>query len=70
MWDLVGKKIKSLRKALGDNQAEFGERFGVEQATVSRWEKGEPVQRKHQEPTLPASSARTASLRLPTARGM
>lgn len=39
-----------LRKALGENQAEFGARFGVEQATVSRWEKGEPVQRKFQAP--------------------
>lgn len=50
MWDLVGKKIRNLRKALGENQAEFGARFEVEQATVSRWEKGEPVQRKYQEP--------------------
>lgn len=46
MWDLVGQKIRSLRKALGENQAEFGARFDVEQATVSRWEKGDPVQRK------------------------
>jgi phage repressor protein C with HTH and peptisase S24 domain len=50
MWDTVGKKIRSLRKALGENQATFGARFEVEQATVSRWEKGEPVQRKHHEP--------------------
>lgn len=50
MWDTIGQKIRKLRKALGENQAEFGARFGVEQATVSRWEKGEPVQRKFHEP--------------------
>lgn len=50
MWHLVGKKIRSLRKALGESQAEFGARFDVEQASVSRWEKGVSVQRKYQEP--------------------
>lgn len=35
---------------MGESQAEFGDRFAVEQATVSRWEKGEPVARRHQDP--------------------
>jgi phage repressor protein C with HTH and peptisase S24 domain len=49
MWTDVGRKIRALRNALRESQAEFGDRFGVEQATVSRWEKGlSPVQRKHQ----------------------
>lgn len=47
MSSTTGDKIKSLRTALGESQAVFGERFGVEQATISRWEKGEPVQRKY-----------------------
>src|SRR5262245_34764370 len=41
----IGLKIKSLRLALNESQAVFGDRFGVEQATVSRWEKGLPVGR-------------------------
>lgn len=45
----IGKKIAALRTALREGQAIFGERFGVEQATVSRWEKGSPVARKHQD---------------------
>ena len=45
----VALKIRKLRKSLNENQAEFGERFGVEQATVSRWEAGKPVGRKYQE---------------------
>jgi len=49
MWDLVGKKIRRLRESLDESQAEFGDRFGVEQGTVSRWEVGKPVQRKHHE---------------------
>ncbi|MFZ4807512.1 MAG: XRE family transcriptional regulator [Hyphomicrobiaceae bacterium] len=43
----VGAKIRRLRMALGESQALFGDRFSVEQPTVSRWEKGEEVQRKH-----------------------
>lgn len=46
MSEQVGAKIRRLRKLLGESQAVFGERFGVEQATVSRWEKGEPVKRE------------------------
>jgi SOS-response transcriptional repressor LexA len=33
-------KIATLRRTLGENQTEFGERFGVSQGSVSRWEKG------------------------------
>lgn len=31
-------KIRSARQALGESQAAFGERFGVNQSTVDRWE--------------------------------
>lgn len=46
----AGSKIASLRAALGDSQELFGERFGVTQTTVSRWEDGVPVARKYQQP--------------------
>jgi transcriptional regulator with XRE-family HTH domain len=36
----LATKIAALRRSLGDNQSEFGERFGVSQGSVSRWEKG------------------------------
>lgn len=49
MWKAVGKKIRQLRKALNEGQAAFGDRFGVEQATVSRWEKGLVVARRYQD---------------------
>lgn len=46
----VGSKIQALRELLGESQEEFGGRFDVEQATVSRWEKDKsPVARKHRE---------------------
>lgn len=44
----IGRKIGLLRASLGESQEDFGKRFGVEQATISRWEKGDPVARKHQ----------------------
>lgn len=40
MADSLSTRIQSLRRKLGLNQAEFGKRLGVNQATVSRWEKG------------------------------
>lgn len=36
----LGKRIRSLRKHLKESQAVFADRFGVEQPTVSRWERG------------------------------
>lgn len=30
--------IKTVRETLGESQARFGERFGVDQSTVHRWE--------------------------------
>jgi DNA-binding transcriptional regulator YiaG len=34
----LGQRISRLRRALGENQHDFGLRFGVGQTTVSRWE--------------------------------
>lgn len=36
----LSSRIHRIRRDLGLNQADFGERLGVNQATVSRWEKG------------------------------
>lgn len=48
-WDSsIGEKIRRLRQALGETQASFAFRLGVEQPTVSRWEKGGVVDMKHQ----------------------
>lgn len=33
--------IKTTRKALGENQAEFAKRFNTQANTVSRWESGQ-----------------------------
>ena len=30
--------LKSLRERVGESQAEFGLRFGVDQSTIHRWE--------------------------------
>jgi DNA-binding transcriptional regulator YiaG len=42
-----GERIRRLREGLDESQAVFGERLGVEQATVSRWEAGWPVERRY-----------------------
>ncbi len=34
-------RIKELRKSLGLNQADFGEKIGISNTAVSKWEKGE-----------------------------
>lgn len=31
--------VRSVRKSLGESQARFAERFGVNQVTIHRWEK-------------------------------
>lgn len=40
MPDDLSTRIQSIRRKLGMNQADFGKALGVNQATVSRWEKG------------------------------
>lgn len=45
----IAEKIKQLRKTLKESQERFGKRFDVEQVTVSRWERGYPVNDKHRE---------------------
>lgn len=37
--------IKAARIGLGESQATFGERFGVDQSTVHRWETEGPPER-------------------------
>jgi transcriptional regulator with XRE-family HTH domain len=39
---MTSDEIKILRIRLGETQTAFAERFGVDQATVSRWESGMP----------------------------
>lgn len=39
----LGSRISRVRRHLGETQAEFGERFGVDQSTVSKWESGKQV---------------------------
>lgn len=36
----ISKRLKRLRKETGDSQAELAARLGVQQSTVSRWERG------------------------------
>lgn len=36
-------RIRALRKALGKNQAEFGEMLGVTRSAAQKWESGETV---------------------------
>ena len=33
-----GRKIRKERERIGESQDEFAKRFGVDQATISRWE--------------------------------
>lgn len=35
---ILGDAIKAARERLGESQAEFAKRFGVDQSAVSRWE--------------------------------
>ena len=43
---VTAKQIRRTREALGESQATFGRRFGVDQGTVSRWESGERLDRR------------------------
>lgn len=35
---LSGDDLRAARERLGESQAQFGERFGVDQSTIHRWE--------------------------------
>lgn len=35
---LSGDELKATRERLGESQSQFGERFGVDQSTIHRWE--------------------------------
>gem|GEM_PF-709127 len=43
----IGDRIAELRRGLQESQAAFGSRFGVEQVSVSRWERGSVPQRRY-----------------------
>jgi DNA-binding transcriptional regulator YiaG len=40
MVAMNGKKIKAIRKRLGDSREKFGKRLGVSRFAVYRWEEG------------------------------
>lgn len=42
---ITGPDLRAARERLKESQAAFAERFGVDQATVSRWEAGGPPSR-------------------------
>jgi DNA-binding transcriptional regulator YiaG len=42
---ISAEQIKKTRMELGESQAVFGERFGVDQATIHRWETISPPKR-------------------------
>lgn len=46
---MVGLRIQSIRKQLGETMETFGERFNVGKGTVNNWEKGRSIPKK---PTL------------------
>lgn len=46
----LGQRIRALIKRLGESQSVFGERFDVQQATVSRWVAGWVPAREYWEP--------------------
>lgn len=37
----LSTRLKRLREQFGERQAQFAERFGVDQSTYNRWETGE-----------------------------
>lgn len=39
----IGSRVKELRRSLGLTQAQFGKRIGVDQATVSNWERNKQM---------------------------
>lgn len=41
MATMTGSELRRLRHGLGLTQAQMGERIGVTQNTVARWERGE-----------------------------
>jgi len=42
---ITGSQIRAARKALGENQADFSIRFGIDRSTLSAWETaGPPVE--------------------------
>lgn len=42
---VTAEEVKKTRAALGESQDTFGERFGVDQSTIHRWETETPPSR-------------------------
>lgn len=42
---MTGNALRKVRERLGETQAAFGERFGVDQSTIHRWETNGPPER-------------------------
>lgn len=49
---LTGAEIRQVREALNESEAVFGNRFGVHQSTVNRWESEGPPSRGTARKTL------------------
>ena len=64
----TGKVIRQLREALGLDQPAFGERIGVAQATVSRYERDERTPDPLREGRRIVELARAHGFRLPGSR--
>lgn len=41
---ITGAQIRAARQHVGETQAEFGRRFGIDKSTLSLWESGGPPQ--------------------------
>lgn len=45
--NVLGTRIARLRRQIGETQAQFGARFGVDQSTISKWESGRQRPESH-----------------------
>ena len=43
----LGQRFKRARRKLGETQAAFAERFGVDQSTIAKWEANRQVPDSH-----------------------
>lgn len=60
----LGHRFRRVRRQLGETQADFGRRFGVDQSTVAKWEKGQHLPKDHRLDTLAELEAETETYSL------